>query len=190
MCCSACLASAVSSSTLTTSYCFWWDQLRCQMLPKGTQCPVPWLFVLQRVNAAAGSSLTLEWGTALYGSPSPVVRALENLHVDLVLIQLALSGYLLGFPEKKVPFITYGHLYSSPVRYLSQESPLLSSRAQCPLTFSIVAPWKSHTHTTVNTRKPTGLCWKMHLTTFKSMCQVSQKQFAFTKKLEPSGSRE
>ena len=71
-----------------------------------------------------------------------VVKALEDLDMDLVLTQLAPSGWLLGFPDKKLPFITCGQLHSSPGRYLSREIPLLPSRAQCPLvsSFSIVAP--------------------------------------------------
>lgn len=35
-----------------------------------------------------------------------VVKALEDLDMDLVLTQLAPSGWLLDFPDKKLPLIT------------------------------------------------------------------------------------
>jgi len=71
-----------------------------------------------------------------------VVKALEYLDTDLALTRFTLSGWFLGFPDKRLPFIISGQLHSSPCGYPSQEISLLPQRAQYPLvsSFSIVAP--------------------------------------------------
>lgn len=100
-----------------------------------------------------------------------VVKALEDLDMDLVLTQLAPSGWLLGIPDNKARFKTCGQLHSAPGWYLSRAVPILSSRARWSLvsSFSTVVPYTSHPPAAVNTKETMGLCFKMQLTTSKSM---------------------